>query len=116
MAHKRLFVTKDGDMGLAYEGISKGDVLTLLLGSKTPSVLRKVPRTQHRGEWRFVAQCYLDGWMRWGEHEDRGWKEGEVVKFILYCSSLTCDGMATREGIHRGIDFHVRPMATPSST
>ncbi|KAI4191561.1 MAG: hypothetical protein LQ346_004748 [Caloplaca aetnensis] len=85
VAHKRLFLTKDnGALGLAYEGIREGDVVAVLLGSKTPSVLRKVQRTQRRGEWRFVAQCYLDGWMRWEEHEGRGWTDEEVAKFMLY--------------------------------
>ncbi|KAL8902750.1 MAG: hypothetical protein Q9207_004403 [Kuettlingeria erythrocarpa] len=85
VAHKRLFLTKDnGALGLAYEGIREGDVVAVLLGSKTPSVLRKVQRTQRSGDWTFVAQCYLDGWMRWEEHEGRGWADEEVAKFMLY--------------------------------
>ncbi|KAI4140614.1 MAG: hypothetical protein L6R39_005721 [Caloplaca ligustica] len=84
VTHKKLFLTKDGDMGLAYEAIREGDVVAILLGSKTPTVLRKMEQIPGKGEWRFVAQCYLDGWMRGEEHEGREWTEEGAERFMLY--------------------------------
>ncbi|KAL8967936.1 MAG: hypothetical protein Q9197_005150 [Variospora fuerteventurae] len=82
VVRKRVFVTEDGDLGLAYEAIREGDKVGVLLGSRTPTVLRAVEDDD--GQWRFVAQCYLDGWMRGEVHEGRReWTEEGVESFVL---------------------------------
>ncbi|KAL8981105.1 MAG: hypothetical protein Q9177_005679 [Variospora cf. flavescens] len=80
VVRKRVFVTEDGDLGLAYEAIREGDKVGVLLGSRTPTVLRKV---EDDGQWRFVAQCYLNGWMRGEVHEGREWTEERAESFVL---------------------------------
>lgn len=81
VVRKRVFVTEDGDLGLAYEAIREGDQVAVLLGSRTPTVLRKV---EDDGQWRFVAQCYLNGWMRGEVHEGRReWTEERAESFVL---------------------------------
>ncbi|KAL8648166.1 MAG: hypothetical protein Q9210_005147 [Variospora velana] len=79
VVRKRVFVTEDGDLGLAYEAIREGDKVCVLLGSRTPTVLREV----EDGQWRFVAQCYLNGWMRGEVHEGREWTEEKAESFVL---------------------------------
>ncbi|KAI4168952.1 MAG: hypothetical protein LQ348_007390 [Seirophora lacunosa] len=79
VVRKRMFVTHDGDLGLAWEGIREGDRIGVLLGSRTPTVLRKA----EGAPWRFVAQCYLDGWMRGEVHAGRNWSEEAAESFVL---------------------------------
>ncbi|KAL8948356.1 MAG: hypothetical protein Q9222_005452 [Ikaeria aurantiellina] len=79
VCRKKLFVTGDGDIGLGYEKLREGDAVVVLLGSKTPSVLRRV-----EGErYVLVAQCYVEGWMMGEEHEGREWSGWSCKNFIL---------------------------------
>ncbi|KAL8737370.1 MAG: hypothetical protein Q9181_001745 [Wetmoreana brouardii] len=77
--HKKFFLSEHNDFGLAYEAVREGDLICILFGSKTPTILRKVSDTYHR----FVAQCYVDGWMRGEEHEYREWTEADAKTFML---------------------------------
>ncbi|KAL9577027.1 MAG: hypothetical protein Q9212_006640 [Teloschistes hypoglaucus] len=76
--HKKLFLSQHGDFGLAYEAVEEGDLICILLGSKTPTLLRKASDEEGQGCYRFVAQCYVESWMRGEEHEGRAWAEDDV--------------------------------------
>ncbi|KAL8829592.1 MAG: hypothetical protein Q9170_006099 [Blastenia crenularia] len=85
LRNKKLFLTEGYlDMGLAYEAVEEGDLVCIFLGSKTPTVVRKVQTLDGAEErYRFIAQCYLDGWMSGEEHEGREWTEEGAETFIL---------------------------------
>jgi hypothetical protein len=57
-AHRRLFATKNGYLGLAAAGTEIGDSICIVGGSQTPMVLRAVD-----DEWLFVGQAYIHGIM-----------------------------------------------------
>ncbi|KAI4098230.1 MAG: hypothetical protein L6R37_006600 [Teloschistes peruensis] len=78
MHHKKLFLSQHDDFGLAYEAVEEGDLVCILLGSKTPTLLRKASDEEGQGCYRFVAQCYVEGWMRGEKHEGRAWSEDDV--------------------------------------
>jgi hypothetical protein len=59
-SHKRLFVTDGGICGLGHRPTREGDVLAVLFGCPMPVVLRK---TESPGEYRFVGQSYVRGYM-----------------------------------------------------
>lgn len=59
MLHRRLFVTSTGHLGLGPAGMMSGDVVVVLFGGRVPYVLRRVGD----GYWRFVGECYVDGFM-----------------------------------------------------
>ncbi|KAI4120793.1 MAG: hypothetical protein LQ338_006767 [Usnochroma carphineum] len=80
VVRKNFFLTRHGDMGLTYEGIREGDAVVVLLGSKTPTVVRKA---EGEDRWQFVAQCYLNGWMRGEKYEGREWTEESAETFML---------------------------------
>ncbi|KAL9592915.1 MAG: hypothetical protein Q9179_006251 [Wetmoreana sp. 5 TL-2023] len=79
MDHKRFLLSEHNDFGLAYEAMREGDLICILFGSKTPTILRRVSDTCHR----FIAQCYIDGWMRGEEHGGREWTEADAKTFVL---------------------------------
>ncbi|KAF5635976.1 heterokaryon incompatibility protein [Fusarium sp. NRRL 52700] len=56
---RTLFKTQKGMLGVGYEYIQPGDVVTLLLGCHSPIVLR--PR--HEGGFTFAGDAYVDGIM-----------------------------------------------------
>ncbi|KAI4204154.1 MAG: hypothetical protein LQ350_001345 [Teloschistes chrysophthalmus] len=78
MHHKKLFLSGHNEFGLAYEAVEEGDLICILLGSKTPTLLRKVSDEEGQGCYQFVAQCYVEGWMRGEKHEGRAWTEDDV--------------------------------------
>lgn len=69
---RRLFVTKEGYMGLAAHGIQPGDEICVLFGGATPYVVRP---TGVEGEYLFMGECYVHGLMD-GEAVLR-WERGE---------------------------------------
>ncbi|KAL8770223.1 MAG: hypothetical protein Q9209_004065 [Squamulea sp. 1 TL-2023] len=81
MLNKKFFLSADGSLGLAYEAIREGDLICILYGSKTPTVLRKA---DYGGDgYRFVAQCFVDECMRGEPYEERGWTEENAATFTL---------------------------------
>ncbi|KAI4247404.1 MAG: hypothetical protein LQ352_006160 [Teloschistes flavicans] len=83
MHHKKLFLSRHNDFGLAYEAVEEGDLICILLGSQTPTLLRKVSDEAGQACYRFVAQCYIEGWMRGEKHEGRAWTEDDVKDFTI---------------------------------
>lgn len=59
MLNRRLFVTSTGHLGLGPAGMMSGDIIVVLLGGRVPYVLRRVDDVC----WRFVGECYVDGFM-----------------------------------------------------
>ena len=81
---KSVFLTEHHELGIAYEVVDEGDSVCILLGCKTPSVLREVPSSESgRSTYSFVAQCYLDGWMRGEDHQGREWTPESAESFEL---------------------------------
>jgi hypothetical protein len=56
---RRFFTTKNGYMGLSPSLARIGDEIVILLGGKTPFILRK---TGEKG-YRFIGECYVHGMM-----------------------------------------------------
>ncbi|KAL8719532.1 MAG: hypothetical protein Q9225_003475 [Loekoesia sp. 1 TL-2023] len=84
--NKKFFLTKDCDLGLAYDAIKEGDLICILLGAKTPTVLRTCMTPggkRAEQQYQFIAQCYLDEWMHGEEHEGRTWTEEGAETFVL---------------------------------
>ncbi|KAL8714254.1 MAG: hypothetical protein Q9220_001983 [cf. Caloplaca sp. 1 TL-2023] len=88
---KKLFSTREGDMGMGFEGLREGDLVVVLWGGKTGSILRRKAKgkdgdDEEGGErYAFVAQCYVEGWMMGEEvHEEgREWTEEGCRDFVL---------------------------------
>lgn len=58
---KKVFTTEDGHLGAGLFSIREGDLICVLLGGKTPFVLR--PDTGH---YVLVGECYVHGMMKGG--------------------------------------------------
>jgi hypothetical protein len=56
---RRFFTTKNGYMGLGPSLVRLSDKIVILLGGKTPFILRKV----EKGGYRFIGECYVHGMM-----------------------------------------------------
>ncbi|KAE9364913.1 HET-domain-containing protein, partial [Stipitochalara longipes BDJ] len=56
---RRFFTTRNGYMGLCPSLATIGDKIVILLGGKTPFILRK---TSKKG-YRFIGECYVHGMM-----------------------------------------------------
>ncbi|KAL8688568.1 MAG: hypothetical protein Q9218_005558 [Villophora microphyllina] len=83
MYHKKLFLSQHHEVGLAYEAVEEGDLIYILLGSKTPSLLRKVSESARPECYRFVAQCYVEDWMRGEKHGGREWTVDDTEEFAI---------------------------------
>ncbi|KAI1496814.1 heterokaryon incompatibility protein-domain-containing protein [Biscogniauxia marginata] len=59
-AHRRLFITSRGYIGLAPWNAKPGDTICLLEDGKTPFILRKAHMSDY---WHFVGECYVYGIM-----------------------------------------------------
>ncbi|KAH7120900.1 heterokaryon incompatibility protein-domain-containing protein [Dendryphion nanum] len=70
---KALFLTDDGGMGLAYQGVKEGDEVWILEGGNTPFVLS---RGEGKGRFTVAGDCYLDGFM---DGQGMGGRVEEVV-------------------------------------
>lgn len=78
---KRPFLTRHLDIGLGYSNLRRGDLVVILYGSKAPCVLRR--KSHQSTEYRFMGQCYLDGWMYEDNPRDYKWWETEAKIFSL---------------------------------
>jgi hypothetical protein len=76
---KTLFITENGQLGLAFHGIAPEDTVVLWQGCPTPMVARCI---NHGGllHWKYLGCCFVDGLMM-GE----GWpsSDGNLEEFIL---------------------------------
>ena len=72
---RRFITTKNGYMGLTPPLARIGDKIVILLGGRTPFILRKTGRE----EYRFVGECYIHGMMT-GE----GLKEEKMQDFSIW--------------------------------
>ncbi|KAL5391291.1 hypothetical protein DPSP01_001169 [Paraphaeosphaeria sporulosa] len=59
MLYRRLFVTSTGHLGLGPAGMMSGDTVVVLFGGRVLYVLRRVDDVC----WRFIGECYVDGFM-----------------------------------------------------
>ncbi|KAJ2993565.1 hypothetical protein NUW58_g1804 [Xylaria curta] len=53
------FITSTGKLGLGYDNIRAGDVVTIIRGAQVPYVLR----LQHDGTYNLISEAYVDGIM-----------------------------------------------------
>ncbi|KAG8527890.1 uncharacterized protein KY384_006806 [Bacidia gigantensis] len=83
---RRMFRTKDGNLGLAPPQGKPGDQIWILLGGDVPFVLR--PSADNTGEYQFVGECYLHEMMD-GQAFDR---PGVQLEDIRIQSSLDNNG------------------------
>ncbi|KAL8663602.1 MAG: hypothetical protein Q9168_008070 [Polycauliona sp. 1 TL-2023] len=85
LSNKKFFLSSDFHLGLAYEDIREGDIVCVLQGAKTPTILRGVDGGGDADDHRckFVAQCYIDGYMRGEPYDERGWTEENIQTFTL---------------------------------
>ena len=66
--HRRLIVTKKGYLGLAPEHVQTGDLVTIIMGSQVPLVLREAQQ-----QYVFVGDAFIDGVMdseAWAERDE----------------------------------------------
>ncbi|KAN0088998.1 HET domain containing protein [Hyaloscypha variabilis] len=56
---RRFFTTKNGYMGLSPYSSRIGDSIVILLGGRTPFILRRT----RKGGYRFIGECYVHGMM-----------------------------------------------------
>ncbi|KAF2710666.1 hypothetical protein K504DRAFT_465738 [Pleomassaria siparia CBS 279.74] len=75
--------TEDGLMGMGSGFMTPGDIIVVPLGCSTPIILR---REGNHGEWRYVGDVFIDGYMN-GEAV-KEWKAGDRErapgKYILH--------------------------------
>jgi len=60
LAHRSVFITKAGRLGLVADTVQEGDEVVMLLGGQVPYVLRHSKEPKH---YTFVSDCYLHGYM-----------------------------------------------------
>ena len=92
-AHRRFFVTRDGDMGLEPPCMKQDDTVVVLCGGRVPFILRQVDGDGGgTGKWTLVGECYVEGLMQ-GEvvarmqRGNEGVSEERVIgleRFTLY--------------------------------
>lgn len=58
--NQRLFITSNGCLGLGPQYMVEGDEVYLLLGARTPFVLRKIPSED---QYMFIGYAYIHGFM-----------------------------------------------------
>lgn len=69
--NRRLFVTSQGHFGLAPKAARPGDVISLLIGSSVPLVLRPIVDDTHRPSDRnfsLLGECYIHGEVMTGDY------------------------------------------------
>ncbi|KAI1084550.1 HET-domain-containing protein [Whalleya microplaca] len=70
-AHRAMFVTSRGYIGLAPWNAQPGDRICLLSGAKTPFLLRE---SKENGHYEFVGECYVHGIMggeAWAQYDGK---------------------------------------------
>ena len=81
--NKRFFLSNRFYFGLAFREIRAGDLICILHGCKTPSILRETAPGNESSQYRFVAQAYLDGWMQGISPEGRTLEDYEIKHLEL---------------------------------
>ncbi|KAF2018164.1 HET-domain-containing protein [Aaosphaeria arxii CBS 175.79] len=59
-AYRSMFVTERGKLALGPTAVKEGDSVVALWGGQMLYVVRKAESGE---EWKFVGECYIDGWM-----------------------------------------------------
>ena len=72
--HRRLVVTETGYLGLEPENVRTADLVTIMMGSQVPLVLREV-----RENYLFVGNAFIDGIMDGEALAERKEDERNVV-------------------------------------
>jgi hypothetical protein len=84
-ANRKIFITDENEMGMGSIGMQKGDIVTILHGSRVPLVLRPLP-SLYVTEYQLVGDCYIQGIMH-GEAvsrlRERGVLESRTQTFSL---------------------------------
>ena len=81
MMGRCFFLTEEGVMGMGSGFMTAGDVVVVPLGCSTPIILRL---EGNKGEYRYVGDTYLDGYMQ--EEAVKAWKSGKntLAKYVLH--------------------------------
>lgn len=75
--HRRLFATSQHHLGFGHESVLEGDMLTLVQGSRFPSILRPVEGED--AQFSFVGEAYVHGFMNRADRQGREWRSIEIV-------------------------------------
>jgi len=70
---RKFYTTENGSMGIGPPAMRGGDVVCVLFGGTLPYILRPIAG----GEYLFVGDCYIDGFMN-GEAINK-WETGELA-------------------------------------
>ena len=73
-------ITEDGRMGMGSGAMTPGDVIVVPLGCSTPVILRP---EGGRGEYRFVGDVYLDGYMYGKAVEEWKDQKRQLARYVL---------------------------------
>jgi hypothetical protein len=73
--------TESGLIGMGSGAMISGDVVVVPLGCSTPILLRPEGT---RGEYRFVGDVYIQGFMRGRAIDEWNTEEREVRKYVLH--------------------------------
>ena len=88
LRQRRFFITKKGYFGLAHQEVEVGDEVCVLVGCSVPVVLR----FHERGQYLFLGDAYVQGWMN-GEMLEGAGGEAEVEKAVTKeIVQAWCDG------------------------
>jgi hypothetical protein len=77
LSERRVFITKDGYLGLGPEGLRIGDHVFILSGSNVPFALRALDKKktgEFQTQYQLVGDCYVHGIMN-GEMYENPWFE-----------------------------------------
>jgi hypothetical protein len=88
--NRRFFVTKEGGFGLGPWNLKKGDTVCILLGGRTPFVLRRrhdrASRKKHADEnidstpfYKLIGEAYVDGLMYYERSVDEDIASGKIL-------------------------------------
>lgn len=79
MSGRRYFMTEDGLMGMGTGFLRNGDIVCVPLGCSTPVILRE----ERNGEYRFIGDAYVDGYMYGRAVDELGDGRRELRKYVL---------------------------------
>jgi hypothetical protein len=78
---KEIFVTEQGYLGIAHEGIAKGDTVCIFSGGEVPFLVRK-RATSASNHFEFLSECYVHGVMDGEAFDDD--KKGRLEMFTIF--------------------------------
>lgn len=79
MSGRRYFMTEDGLMGMGTGFLRNGDIVCVPLGCSTPVILHE----ERNGEYRFIGDAYVDGYMYGKAVQELKDKKRKVKKYVL---------------------------------